>query len=65
MVTINPEELKINQSFTADMEHIGKLAELKQRTGKNVSKIIREAIDEYYAKYAGEQQPEQAERENQ
>ncbi len=43
-------EISSNQTFTLQVKHIGMLTDLADRTGKNKSELIREAIELLYTK---------------
>ena len=43
-------EISSNQTFTLQIRHIGMLTDLVDRTGKNKSELVREAIELLYKK---------------
>lgn len=47
--------ISTNQTFTLQLEQVGKLADLALRTGMNKSEIVRLAIDEYYKRFEASQ----------
>ena len=53
---IDTKELPVNRLFSMRIEQISKLSDLSARLGKDLSAIVREAIDEYYNRHIDEAQ---------
>lgn len=49
-----PDTIPMNKLFSLRMSQVTKLSDLTQRTGKDNSEIVREAIDEYYQRHQEE-----------
>lgn len=50
-----PDTVPINKLFSLRMPQIAKLSDISQRTGKDNSEIVREAIDEYFENHKDEE----------
>ena len=56
------EETPITRTYSMRMLHIAKLSDLSHRLRMDQSEIVRQAIDEFFARHA-EDQPQPAEKE--
>ena len=45
------EQTTVTVTFTVTLEQVGKLTELAEALGRKKSDIVRQAIDELYARY--------------
>ena len=58
-----PEETSIPRTYSMRMLQIARLSDLSQRLRMDQSEIVRQAVDEYFARHNDQLQPQPAEKE--